>query len=388
MALVTVPTLTDGVVTLRAHREEDVEPIVEQSRDPLSVRWTRVPVPFGPDDARRFVRDAMPGGWASDQEWGFAVEAALDGEAGRYAGTVSLRNEGPGRAEIAYGSHPWVRGRGVIDRALRLLLDWGFSPADAGGRDLETVIWWAEQGNWASRKSAWRLGFPCDGTVRRWLEERDGLVDCWVGTLTRDDPREPRTAWLETPTLDLGPVRLRPLLEGDDSRVTEACRDETQAYWIGAIPAPFGDHDARDWREGRVEAAASARSVTWAIADPDDVLLGVVNVFRLGERHGEGELGYWLHPDARGRGVARTAARAAARHALIAVEDGGLGLNRLRLTSAVENAPSRRVAEAVGFTFVGIERRGTICRDGPHDSAVYDLLPGEVETATGPRSPR
>src|SRR4051812_34973502 len=168
MGLGDVPTLTDGVVTLRRHREADVDAVVEQSRDPLSRRWTKVPHPYGRDDARRFVRDVMPGGWAADQEWAFAVEAVDDGAA-RYAGTVSLRSEGEGRAEIAYGSHPWARGHGIMERALRLLLAWGFSPVQEGGRGLDTVIWWAEVGNWSSRRLAWKVGFPCDGTVRRWL---------------------------------------------------------------------------------------------------------------------------------------------------------------------------------------------------------------------------
>ena len=50
-----------------------------------------------------FVTELMPRGWAEDREWGFAVE-----HEGRYAGTISLRPEGDGRAEIAYGSHPCV----------------------------------------------------------------------------------------------------------------------------------------------------------------------------------------------------------------------------------------------------------------------------------------
>ena len=159
-----VPRLSDGVVTLRAHTEDDVERIVEQCVDPLSIAWTIVPVPYTRDDAKRFVRHAMPGGWETDQEWGFAVE-----HEGRFAGTVSLRNRDEGRAEVAYGSHPDARGRGVMARALRLLLAWGFAPEAEGGRGLETVVWLANRGNWASRRLAWSVGFTFDGTLRGWL---------------------------------------------------------------------------------------------------------------------------------------------------------------------------------------------------------------------------
>src|SRR4051794_41886411 len=40
------PTLTDGVVTLRAHRPDDADRVVAQCRDPLMQRWTSVPVPY------------------------------------------------------------------------------------------------------------------------------------------------------------------------------------------------------------------------------------------------------------------------------------------------------------------------------------------------------
>src|SRR4051794_36196738 len=116
----TAPTLTDGVVTIRAHRLQDVPRIVEQCRDPESVRWTQVPVPYAAADAETFVGELVPQWWAEGTDWAFAVE-----HEGRFAGTVSLRDEGDGRAELAFGAHPDVRGSGAVERACRLLLEWG-----------------------------------------------------------------------------------------------------------------------------------------------------------------------------------------------------------------------------------------------------------------------
>src|ERR1044072_6219848 len=113
-----IPTLTDGVGTLRAHRPDDVDAAAEQSRDPESQRWTTVPVPYQRSDAEFFVTELMPGNWADNTEWGFVLEAE-----GMYGGTISLRNVGDGRAEIGYGAHPWVRGKGYVERGLRLLLE-------------------------------------------------------------------------------------------------------------------------------------------------------------------------------------------------------------------------------------------------------------------------
>lgn len=367
-----VPVLTDGTVTLRAHREDDVDAIVEQSTDPLSRTWTRVPIPYGRDDGRRFVRDAMPGGWATDEEWGFALEAYDDGVP-RFAGTVTLRNQGEGRAEIAYGAHPWARGRGIVEPGLRLLLEWGFAE-----RDLETVVWWAQHGNWASRKVAWRLGFSCDGVVRRWQGHRDELVDAWVGTLHRGEERAPRHDWQVAPVIHGPTVVLREQRESDAARILEARSDERSSYWLGDSRSPEDLPDAIAYVRTRQEWMAEGSAVYWAVADPaDDDLLGSVALRDLGGPGG-GEIGYWTHPRARGRGVMTEAVGLAVRHAFIDVEDGGLGLDKLRLVAAVENAASRRVAEVNGFREVGVERLGTLCRDGRQDAVLYDLLPADL----------
>jgi RimJ/RimL family protein N-acetyltransferase len=358
------PTLTDGVVTLRAHRDADIPAVVEQSTDPLSVRWTRVPVPYGIDDAKRFVRVVMPGGWESDREWGFAVEVE-----GRFAGTVTLRNEGERRAEIAYGAHPWARGRGHVERALRLLLAWGFAE-----RDLETVVWWAEAGNWASRRTAWRLGFSCDGMVRHWLPERDGLVDGWIGVLGAGEEQAPRNAWHRPPVLHGDGVVLRPHRETDVPRIAEACSDERTSYWLGGIPRPYTEDDARAYLLDRGDRMARGNAVYWAVADPDvDLLLGSIAVMELDGLSGP-EVGYWAHPSARGHGVMSEALRLVVRHCFIDPGDGGLGLERVRLVAAYDNPASRRVAEVNGFRTVGTERKATLCRDGRHDAVVHDLV--------------
>lgn len=367
------PTLTDGVVTLRPHHEDDIPACVEQSQDPDSQRWTRVPIPYELEDARRFIRHAMPGGWATDQEWAFAVQAAGVDGAPRYAGTVSLRNLGDARAEIAYGTHPWARGRGIVEAALRVLLEWGFAE-----RGLETVIWWAHEGNWASRKVAWRLGFSCDGTVRRWTDQRGDLLDSWVGTLLRTDQRAPRNAWYDVPRIVGAQVVLRQHRDNDADRVLEACSDERTAYWLGPLPQPYTRADAEVFVRNRSDAMARGTAVHWVIADPTtDDLLGTVSLMGIGG-HSGAEVGYWAHPAARGRGVMSEAVRLVVRHAFIDTEDGGLGFDKLRLVSAVDNPASRHVAEVNGFHEVGTERAGTLCRDGRHDAVIYDLVPGDL----------
>src|SRR3954454_16226994 len=216
-----VPVLTDGRVTLRAHRPEDVQGVLEQCTDPLSIRWTTIPVPYTREDAQRFVTEAVPAGWA-EGGWVFAVEAPDDGGTPRFCGTVDLRDKGNRRAEIAYGGHPWARGRGIMLAALRLLLEWGFTE-----QRLRAVIWWANRGNWPSRRLAWRLGFTTDATLRSWLPQRGELLDAWAGTLLRTDERRPWNPWPDAPTIESPrlPLRLRRARDGDAARMTEACAD-------------------------------------------------------------------------------------------------------------------------------------------------------------------
>ncbi|MGN6251972.1 MAG: GNAT family N-acetyltransferase [Marmoricola sp.] len=366
-----VPRLSDGTVTLRAHTEDDVPRVLEQCRDPLSVEWTTVPTSYTRDDAKRFVREAMPGGWAGDQEWAFAVE-----HEGRFAGTMSLRNEGEGRAEVAFGAHPDARGTGAMERGLRLLLEWGFAAPAEGGRGLETVIWWANEGNWGSRRLAWRVGFDiAPGSVRRWLPHRGELRTAWVGTLLRTDERSPRHPWFETPVVELDGLRLRALADADVPRVVEACTDPVSRHWMRQLPDPYLPEHARAWLDRQRLGMARGEAVVWGIADPaTDLLLGVVNLFALDAEDGQAELGYWVHPDARGRGVATAGARAAARHGLVDAADGGMGLLRVHAIAAVANEPSCRALRSAGLREVGVEHAAMRIAGEPADALRFEIV--------------
>ncbi len=357
------PTLSDGVVTLRAHASQDALGVWEQCQDPLSQEWTAVPVPYTRQDAERFVSEICPLGWLSDTEWAFAVEAE-----GRFAGTVSLRNEGGRRAEIAYGAHPWARGKGHLERAVRLLVEHGFAD-----HDLTTIVWWARQGNWASRRLAWKVGFQVEGAVRRWVTQRGETYPSWVGTLLREDVREPRRPWLECPVLVEDGVRLRPITAADAPRIQEACAEDRTQHWLGGLPEPYTLQDALDYVESRTQQLAEATGVTWAVTAPDDdTLLATIGWFD----HTPGvrcEIGYWTHPDARGRGLMTRATGVVTRHV---VETWGVA--RVAAFAAVDNTASRRVIEANGFTQYGVERLGIQVRGARADMALYDVLAGEV----------
>ena len=363
-----VPTLTDGVVTLRAHHDGDIDRCVEQCHDPASQRWTTVPLGYSRDDAARYIRDFMPAMWATDREWGFAVEYD-----GRFAGTVSLRNEGDRRAEIAFGAHADARGTGALERGCRLLLDWGFAE-----REVRTVIWYAYPGNWASRRLAWKLGFSFDGTLRSWLVQRDEPRDAWAGTLLAGEPMRPRNPWHVPPVIELDGLRLRPQTDADVPRIVECCDDPESRRWMRLVERPTEESVRRNALEAGEEMALG-QTVRWAVADAaSDELVGVVNLFGMSPKApGNAELGFFTHPAARGPGVATAAARAAVRHGLLPTEDGGLGLARIYAMAGVENLASRKALRGAGLRETGVQR-GRLPVDGTRmDAAYYDVLATE-----------
>jgi len=185
-----VPTLTEGDVTLRAHREQDAPDVVVQCTDPVSVRWTTVPHPYDLEIGRGWIREVVPGGWEAGTEHEFAIESTRPDGVRRFSGTVSVRDAGPGRGEIAFGAHPDIRGRGVMTTAVDLLLRYAF---DTLG--LRVVVWYANVGNVGSRRVAWKSGFTFGGTMHAWLDHRGETTDAWVATRHRDDPAGPRGPW-------------------------------------------------------------------------------------------------------------------------------------------------------------------------------------------------
>ncbi len=361
-----VPCLTDGVVTLRAHTEDDVEPTYEMCSDPVFARWTSVPKPYTRDDAKRFIRDVIPAGWSDASFRGWAIDAMDVDGAPRFAGNVDVL--GAPVSHVGFGLHPWARGRGVTTRAVRLAARWAF---EAG--DVEVLHWLSQVGNVASRRVAWACGFTLGGTMPRLLVGRDVVLDAWTGWLLPTDDGTPRTRWLEPTLLPGERVLLRPMVESDAARVQEACADERTGQWLKALGPGYTVDKAREYIASRVVQQSVGATVAWAVADPStDELLANISVMGLGDEDAStGEIGYWAHPAARGRGVMTEACRLVVQHSFTSQSAGGLGLRRLQLAAGVENPASRHVAEQAGFVEYGRARAAEPLGDGSYADLIW-----------------
>lgn len=361
-----VPVLTDGRVTLRAHRFEDLEGIYEQCNDLESQRWTTVPSPYTRDDAAQFLAGRADG-WESASAWVFAVEA--DGGAGpsRFAGSIGIDNVGSGIGAIGFGAHAGVRGRGVMTAAVRLITAWVF---DVQG--LNTIIWEAIVGNVGSLRVAWRTGFTFEGPTRGTLPQRGQVRDGWRGTLLASDSRTPVSRWLDPVVFQDDRVRLREIRRDDEQPYLETNNDPESLLWLGTIPFPRDAAGFQRHFDRRLVGNATGSSVEWVIADlQEDSYLGTVNFFGLHSLdYLSAEVGYRTHPDARGRGVLKAGLRLALGHAFKPAETGGLGLQRVSLGTGDGNLGSQAVARSLGFTETGRDRR---CYDRP-DGSVVDLI--------------
>lgn len=363
-----VPVLTDGVVTLRAHTDDDIPGVLEMCEDPEMQRWTTVPVPYERRHAEHFVTEHIPAGWRDGGSWAWAIEYD-----GRFAGTVDLRDGVGGVGELGFAVTPWARGHGVMTRAVRLVVAHAFD-----GFGWDRVVWRAFVGNWGSRRVVWKCGFRHLVTSRGTGLARGVRRDEWIASLGRDDDRSPQHQWWQVPVLGGEDVRLRPFRADDAKRTAEACADEQTQYWLPGLPSPYLLSHAEDFIENRQERAAAGDCVSWVVSDPDtDELLANVSIFGL---HfpvdpTSGEIGYWTHPDARGRGVMRAAVGHVVRHAFQPVADGGLGRRRIVILVADGNTGSARVALANGFLPSGTARAAAPRRDGGYsDLLSFDRL--------------
>lgn len=363
--------LTADDLLLRCWRPADADAVHRACQDPEIRRWTTVPSPYTTADATRFVTGAA-GEWAGGTGTPFGV---FDAATGELAGAVGLHLQPERRgAEIGYWTAPWSRGRGVAERAARLVARWAF---EALG--LRRLDWRAVVGNHASRLVALRLGMRMEGVVRSGLrphEDGGEPVDGWVagmlpGELRDAGPddevlaraaRQARTYAAAQPTLDAGDLVLRPLAGTDVDRLVATCRDPETVAHTG-IPVPYQESDAEFFVRHAADRWRRGDGVVSAAAAPTGRFLGTFELRLDGYPARLGEVGYSVAPWARGRGVATAALRALCDWAYEA-----LALDRIEWRASVANPASRRVAERAGFTVEGTERGRHLQRGVPVDT--------------------
>lgn len=165
-----------------------------------------------------------------------------------------------------------------------------------------------------------------------------------------------------------GPFVARQLEKRDVPIVTPAFRDPGIGGENG-MP-PFDENELRTVLRERIrELRARGVLFPYVIEDTtEDAILGGVTLRHFDPMRGVIEVGYWLFPHARGRGLATRAVRA------VAHEVFASGLWRIEAHVRVGNDASERVLERAGFTGEGINRRLLRHNGVRVDATAFSLL--------------
>lgn len=175
---------------------------------------------------------------------------------------------------------------------------------------------------------------------------------------------------IESPALRLDPIS--PVDVADMVAVLPA--GECGAW--GPVPGPLDRTTAERFVSRYERGRLTGNSLAWTVREmPHRGFAGAVVLLRSGLF--EAELGYWVAPAARGRGLATNAVALATDAAL-----GRLGLERVWVEISTGNPASRRVAEKVGY-FPALSCDSAACSvatnptgplETPGDDTVYERL--------------
>lgn len=342
-----VPILTDGVVTLRAHTEADITRMHEMACDPLTLKWTTVPEDYSIAGANDHLR-AIAQGWEEKHHRGWAIEYD-----GKFVGNLDIRGEVT--PDIGYALHPDSRGKSLMVRAIEIAVQRVFTEDG-----VQALHWACNVGNEASLRVAHRAGFTLISTVPQFLNHRGVATDAWIAVRKFGDHPQPKTIWRDAPMLEEETVRLRPFRLEDAQLIYEACSDPVTTKWLPFLKG-YQLKDAYEFLNQSIWDAATGEKISWAITQPgsDDLMGHVVLKDMNSPGPPSGEVGYWMHPDSRGKGLMTQAVELVVNYAR-----DSLNLTRVTLWAAPENKASNRVAMKVGFQQIGVEHRAAYLGDG------------------------
>jgi len=153
----------------------------------------------------------------------------------------------------------------------------------------------------------------------------------------------------------------------DTDAIFAACQDPgIQRYTT--VPSPYERHHAEEFIPRVAAGWAAGSDLTWAIREGATVA-GMIGLYRVAG--GAAELGYWMSPALRGRGLVTEAARAVIDWAF---SDGGPRVARVEWRAVVGNIASARAARTLGFRYEGLLRKALTSPRGRDDSWIAGLL--------------
>lgn len=137
--------------------------------------------------------------------------------------------------------------------------------------------------------------------------------------------------------------------------------DDTKAYLEGVL--------------AEVEKETRSRYVFAVIDKENTKMIGAGELFHIDLYNKNGEIGYIIHPEFWGKGIATQVA-----NILIDYGFNELKLNRIYATCDVRNSASENVLKKAGMKKEGLLRENILLDDGWRDSLLYSILSREWST--------
>ena len=174
-----------------------------------------------------------------------------------------------------------------------------------------------------------------------------------------------------------GSILLRPYLLSDAEPLYQVVRESLPELlpWMPWAHPDYSLEESEKWIELCARTWAKGKEYNFAIIDSKDgSLLGGCGLNQVRRRARFANLGYWVGSKGTRKGVATAAALLVARFGF-----DELGLNRIEIGAATSNAASQRVAEKIGASQEGIQKRKIAFRDKVYDRVVFSLTPKDLE---------
>ncbi len=147
-------------------------------------------------------------------------------------------------------------------------------------------------------------------------------------------------------------VVIRPWRPDEADRFYDMHRRPEVAKWIGGRPMPDRREALALIEQYTERLAADPRFGAWAVIERSSrIPAGTVLLKPLPDGDGEIEIGWHLHPDSWGRGLASEAAGALLAHGFAA------GLEEIWAVTHLDNHPSIAVCRRIGMRLLGITDR-------------------------------
>lgn len=173
-----------------------------------------------------------------------------------------------------------------------------------------------------------------------------------------------------------GTIVLRRWREADVPQLVGICQD-AEIRRRTRVPSPYTEREARRWLGGHDDEVRRGDGLALCVADADEPEHVLASIGVVGDDPDDrvAEVGYWVAPDVRGRGVATAAVRLLARWLFEELDRA-----RIELVVATDNVASQAVARKAGFTREGVKRSAIEIKGVRYDATLWSLLPGELGT--------